>query len=55
MSVFERKYAYVSVFSNVSNISLVPKSSIDVNKTSTGCIVRTSNARSRRVQLLVSL
>jgi hypothetical protein len=55
MSVFERKYAFLSVISNVSNISFVPNSSIEVNKTSTACLVRTINARSRMVEYLVSL
>jgi hypothetical protein len=54
-SVFERKYAYISVFSNVSKISFVPNSSIDVNETSTVCLVRTINARSRKVEHLVSM
>jgi hypothetical protein len=54
-SVFDGKYAFISVFSNVSNISFVPNSSMDVNKRSTGCLVRTINARSRRVEHLVSL
>jgi hypothetical protein len=55
MSIFQRQYAYISVFSNVGNISFVPNSSKDVHKTSTGCLVRTINARRRRVEHLVSL
>jgi hypothetical protein len=48
MSVFEGKYAYISLFSNVSNF-FVPNSSIDMNKRSTVYLVRTINVRNTRV------